>query len=171
MGSLVFSTSLMQTEAASLRASPCTLGWNWCQGSQASGYAVYYGLKGSAVTNRLSVGMTNVVTLNNLFAGSNYFFYVGAYNPGGTESPPSAAISYTPQVFSSVKLSKQTDGSLSLRFLVATGAVCHVEYTPALNPAQWQTLASATADATGSVILSDPLSGNPTSRFYRTALP
>jgi hypothetical protein len=158
-------------EAAALRASPCTVAWDQCQGGSASGYAVYYGLKGSTTTNRLNVGMTNVATFKNLTAGSNYFFSVAAYNICGVESPRSSVITYTPQVFSSLKLSKPTNGTMTLRFQVATGAVCHVEFTPTLNPAQWQTLGSATADANGNAIITDSLSGNPTTRFYRTVLP
>jgi hypothetical protein len=100
-------------------------------------------------TNRLDVGKTNLVTLNNLFTATNYFFYVTAYNSSGTESPPSVVMYYTPQA----------------------GAACYVEFTPTLSPPQWQTLASAKADAYGNVTITDPLSGNQSARFYRTARP
>jgi hypothetical protein len=115
--------------------------------------------------------MTNLATLNNLLASSNYFFYVVDYDGSGIESPPSDVIYYTPQALSPLKLTPLTNGPVSLHFLTATGAICHVEYTSSLNPPQWQTLGGATADAQGKVTLTDPLSGNPPVRFYRTALP
>jgi len=170
MISPVFFTQFSQMEAATLRARPCTLAWNQSQEELVCGYAVYYGITGST-TNRLNVGMTNTVTFKNLSASSNYFFYVVAFNLCGVESSPSGAIGYTPRVFSPLSLTQLTNGVVNLRFEVATGAVCHVEYTPTLNPAQWQTLSSATGDANGNVVITDPLSENTASRFYRTALP
>ena len=167
----VFLTPFTQIEAASLRASPCTVTWDQCQSGAVCGYAVYYSVKGSTTTNRLNVGMTNLVTFKILTASSNYLLSVVAYNVCGVESPRSSVITYTPQVFSSLRLGKPANGTMTLRFQVATGAVCHVEFTPILNPAQWQTLGSATADADGNVAITDSLSGNPTTRFYRTALP
>lgn len=171
MSLLVFSTSLTRTEAAPLYASPCTLAWNLDQDPTVSGYALYYGIVGSSTTNRLDAGMTNLVTLYNLLASSNYFFYVVAYNSSGIESPPSVVMYYAPQALSALNLTSMTNGTVSIFFQVATDAVCHVEYTPTLSPAQWQILGSATADANGNVTLTDPLAGNPPTRFYRAAEP
>ena len=164
-------TQFARLDAAVLRASPCTLAWDKCQNNLACGYVVYYGLKGSTTTNRLNVGLTNAITFQNLTASSNYYFYVTAYGVCGIESPPSGLIAYTPQVFSSLKLGRPANGTMTLHFQVATGAVCHVEYTPTLNPAQWQSLGTVTADATGNASITDALSGNPAARFYRTVLP
>ena len=159
-------------EAAPLCAFPCTLAWNLCPGSTVSGYCLYYGITGSTTTNRLDVGMTNLVTLNNLLTSSNYFFYVTAYNSSSVEGPPSSVMYYAPQAFSETKLTRLINGAMSLQFLTATGDACHIEYTPTLNyPRNWQTLASATADANGNVTITDPLTGNPPSRYYRIARP
>ena len=158
-------------EAAPLRASPCTLAWDQCQNSMVSGYALYYGVRSSTTTNRLDVGMTNLVVLKNLLASSNYFFYVTSYNGSGLESPPSIVMYYTPKALSALKLIPLTNGTMNVHFLAATGAVCHVEYTPTLSPVQWQTLGSATADANGNVTLTDSSIGNSPTRFYRTAVP
>jgi len=114
--------------------------------------------------------MTNLVTLNNLFASSNYFFYVVSYNSGGTESLHSNVMNYTPQALSALKLSLAANRIISLHFLATTGAVCHVEYT-SLNPPEWQTLCGATADANGNVTITDLLSGNPPVRLYRVVMP
>jgi len=171
IGLLAFSTPLTRTGAAPLCACPCGLAWNLCQDSTVCGYCLYYGVIGSTTTNRLDVGKTNLVTLNNLFTATNYFFYVTAYNSSGTESPPSVVMYYTPQALSALNLSRLVSGIVSLHFLTATGAACHVEFTPTLSPPQWQTLASAKADAYGNVTITDPLSGNQSARFYRTARP
>jgi len=169
--SLAFLVQFTRVEAASSCASPCTLAWDNEQNPNVSGYCLYYGLTGSTTTNRLDVGLTNLVILKSLLACSNYFFYVVAYNSSRMEGPPSAIMPYIPRALSGLKLTLLANRTLSVHFLAATGAVCHVEYTPTLNPPQWQTLGSATADANGNVTLTDPLSGNPPSRFYRTATP
>lgn len=168
---LLFLSQLARIEAAPLHASPCTLAWNNSPDPTVAGYALYYGTSRSGTTNRLDAGMTNVVTLYNLTAFTNYFFFVVAYSTGEVESLPSSVAYYSPPVFSRVKCTLLANGSASLSFSTATGAVCHVEYTPTLNPAQWQTLSNATADAKGNVTLTDPLAGRPPTRFYRTAMP
>lgn len=171
VGSLFLFTQFTQVEAAPLCASPCTLAWDQDQDPSVNGYCLYFGITSLTTINRLDVGMTNLVTLNNLLASSNYFFYVVAYNSSGLESPPSSVMYYTPQALSALKLTPLADGTMSLHFLATTGAVCHVEYTPTLNPPQWQTLGGATADDNGNVTLTDPLDENTPTRFYRTVLP
>jgi hypothetical protein len=171
MFSLAFLIQLTRVEAAPLCASPCTLAWDREQDPKVAGYCLYYGIKSSTTTNRLDVGATNLVTLKNLQASSNYFFYVVAYATNSIESPPSPVMFYTPCALSGLKLTLLANRTMSVHFLAATGAVCHVEFTPTLNPPRWQTLSNATADVNGNVTLTDPLSGNPPTRFYRTALP
>jgi hypothetical protein len=56
-----------------------------------------------------------------------------------------------------------------------TCATCR-RWTAADNPRKnelfrWQTLSSATADADVNMTLTDPLSGNPPTRYYRAGLP
>jgi hypothetical protein len=94
-----------------------------------------------------------------------------AYGSSGIESPPSSVMCYTPQALSALKLTPAANASMNVCFQVATGAVCHIEYTPTFSPAQWQTLGSATADANGKVMLTDSLTGNSPTRFYRAAVP
>jgi hypothetical protein len=160
----------MRMEAAPLCASPCTLAWNNSLDASVAGYAIYYGIAGSEVTNRLAVGMTNPVTFYNLLASSNYFFYAVTYNAVGNESPPSNVLYYKPQVLSLLKLTSAVRGTMKLQFRAVPGSVCLVEYTPSLNPAQWQILGSATADSNGNIMLTDQVSGNTPSRFYRAVL-
>ncbi len=171
LSSIVFLTPLIRAEAAPPLASPCTLAWDHNQDPNISGYYLYFGITGSTTTNRADVGMTNTVTLKSLLASSNYFFYVVAYNSSLVESPPSSVMHYIPRALSALKLTPVANGTMSLHFLAATGAVCHVEYTPTLSPPRWQTLSNVIADANGNVTLTDPLSGKPPTRFYRTALP
>jgi hypothetical protein len=171
LSSLMFSTPLTRVEAVAPRACPCTLAWNNSPDATVAGYAIYYGIIGSATTNRLDVGMTNVVTLKNLLSSLHYFFYVAAYNRQGIEGRPSDVMPYTPKILSSVQFARLADGTANLRFRAPTGAVCHVEYTATLQPVQWQTLAGTTADANGNVTLTDPLSGRPPSRYYRVVVP
>ena len=171
MSSLLFSTPLTQVEAVAPRACPCTLAWNNSPDDTVAGYVIYYGIVGGATTNRLDVGMTNVFTLNTLLSSLHYFFYVAAYNGRGVESPPSPTMLYTPKMLSSLQLASLANGTTSLHFRAPTGAACHIEYTPTLNPVQWQILSGATADANGDVTLTDPLSGHPPARFYRAVLP
>jgi hypothetical protein len=167
----VFLTQFTKIEAAVLYACPCTLAWNNSSNSSAVGYALYYGITGSAVTNRLDVGMTNTVTFYNLLASSNYFFYVVAYDAVGTESLPSEVVDYSPCALSALKMTKLAGASMNLQFWAAPGSACHVEYTPTLNPPQWQTLGSATADSNGNITICDPSPGSQPARFYRAALP
>ena len=162
--------SFARGEAAPPGASPCTLAWNSSTDPLVCGYAVYYGAKGSGTTNRLDAGCTNQVTFKNLFANTNYFFYVVSYAGSGIESPPSITMGYTPNALSALKLIPSTNGTMNLHCLAATGAVCYVEYTPTLQPAQWQILGSATADSNGNIMLTDQLSKNIPSRFYRAFL-
>ena len=171
MSSSVFLAQLTRIEAAVLHASPCTLAWDNSMDDVVAGYALYYGIAGSGVTNRLAVGTTNCVTLYNLLASSNYFFYAVTYNAVGTESPPSGIIYYSPRALSALKLTKFAGATVNLQFRAAPGSLCQVEYTLSLTPPQWHILGTATADANGYVTLSDPLSGNPPSRYYRAILP
>jgi hypothetical protein len=170
MGSLAFCALFTRVEAAPLSAFPCTLAWNQCQYSIVSGYRLYYGIVHSTTTNCLDAGKANLVTLNNLFASSNYFFYVVAYDINGVEGPPSAMMYYVPQALSAMKLTRLANQTINLHFLAAPGAACLVEYN-SLNPPKWQVLCGATADANGNVALTDPLSGNPPVRLYRVVIP
>jgi hypothetical protein len=147
------------------------LGWNPSPDPTVAGYAVYYFAAGSSVTNRQDVGMTNETTLFTLSACSNYTFYVVAYDASGLESPPSNIVSYNPQVLSSLNVIPAAAGTVNLQFSAAPGTPCHIEYSPTLNPTQWQTLGSATADENGNVTLTDTVPGAAPARFYRAATP
>ncbi|HTY86973.1 MAG TPA: fibronectin type III domain-containing protein [Candidatus Acidoferrum sp.] len=154
-----------------LSACPCTLGWDASADPLVTGYALYYGVAGSATTNRVDVGATNQIVLKKLSANTKYFFYLVSYNAGCLESPPSSVMYYTPPVLSRLKFSAQADGTMNLRFQAPTGAVCRVEYAPTLNPAHWQSLGSLLADTNGCVAATDPLTNRPPTRFYRAVVP
>jgi hypothetical protein len=171
LSSSLFLTPFTRIEAAVLYASPCTLAWNYSPDDSVVGYALYYGITDSGVTNRLALGMTNRVTLYNLLAGANYCFYATTYNAKGSESPPSNPVYYCPRALSALKMTKSAGATLKLQFQAAPGSLCHVEYTPSFTPPRWQTLGNATADANGNVTVSDPLTGSPPSRYYRAVLP
>jgi hypothetical protein len=150
-------------------ASPFTLAWDAGQGGSIAGYALYYGVTGST-TNRQDLGMVNAVTLFNLLAYSNYFFYLTAYNAEGIESASSSVLYFKPQALSALVLTSPVRGTMNLHFRAAPGSVCQVQFTPSLNPPQWQTLGSATADANGNITISDQGAGNASSRFYRAVI-
>ena len=156
--------------AVALPAGPCTLAWNLSQDVSVVGYAMYFGIAGSSATNRQVLGVTNTVTLFNLLASSNYFFYVVSYNAEGVESLPSNVLFYRPPALSGLRLSAPVPGTVNLQFKAAPGSVCLIQYTPSFNPAHWQVLCPATADANGKITINDPVSGNIPSRFYRAVL-
>lgn len=156
--------------ASVLTASPCTLTWSPSQDPSVTGYVLYFGVAGSSVTNRQVLGMTNTVTLFNLFASSNYFFYVAAYNAAGVESPPSNVLSYTPPALSAMKLTLPAAGTFQVRFRAAPGTPCLIQYTASLNPTQWLKLAYLTADANGNVAFTDQPPPNTPSRYYKAAI-
>lgn len=162
---------LTRIEAAPLLAAPCTLEWDQPRDSVVAGFALYYGVTGSGTTNRLDVGMTNIVTVYNLLACSNHFFFVAAYNAGGIESVPSSVLYYSPPALSALKITRLAGITMNLQFRAAPGSACRVEFTPSLNPAHWQTLSSAIADANGNVTIRNPLPRNLATRFYRAVLP
>jgi hypothetical protein len=153
--------------AATITAAPCTLAWNPGTDGSIAGYAVYYGLTGSTTTNRLDAGAVPTATLYNLTIGSNYFFYVVAYNMNGIESSPSQLIYYNPAALSGLRLAAQSNGTMVLQFRTAPGAVCTVQYTASLINPQWLTLGNAAADASGMITVVDPLAGQVPARYYR----
>jgi hypothetical protein len=161
----------ISAKAAVLPAVPCTLAWNSSSDISVTGYALYYGMTGSGVTNRLDVGTAQTATLSNLTVFSNYFFYVVAYNAAGVESAPSNLLLYSPPALTRLRLSQLADGSMRIQFRAGTGVVCRVEYASTLATAQWATLASATADANGDIAIDDSVVGNSPMRFYRGVVP
>lgn len=152
---------------AAMVASPVRLKWDASPSAVTASYAIYYGVLGSAVTNRLYAGAALEATVAGLSASTNHFFYVVACSTAGVESTPSNVLVYNPPVLSGLKLSPQTDGTMRVQFSAAAGSVCRVEYTSSLNPAQWQSFGTATADANGNVVVNDPPGNRPATRFYR----
>ena len=152
--------------AAAIPACPCTLGWNSSQDSSVTGYVLYYGMAGSA-TNRQVLGLTNTFTFFNLIASSNYFFYLTTHDANGMESPPSNVLNYKPQILSLLKLASPAPGIMNLQFRAAPGSDCLIQYTATLNPAQWQILGTATADAMGNIAITDARAGKSPTGFYR----
>ena len=148
-------------------ATPCTLAWDVAPDPAVAGYAVYYGLTGAASTNRLDVGATPRATIYHLPVVSNCFFYVVAYDANGVESSPSLTVFYRPVALSALHLAPQGDGSVNLQFRTAPGAIGRVQYSASLANPRWQTLATATADASGWITIVDPLAKHPAARFYR----
>jgi len=163
--------SAAQFSLSATPAAPCTLQWQPSSSPAVAGYAVYYGVSGSSLTNRLDAGSSQSFTLNNLAASSNYFFFVVAYNTTGVESPPSNVLYYRPAVLTLLRIAELTDGTMNIRFRAGTGATCRVQYTSSLDSGQWTTLGTATASSSGDVIINDPPAGRPDIRFYRGVTP
>lgn len=150
-----------------MTAAPVKLEWDASPDAAVTGYALYYRLVGSAVTNRLDLGVALDVTFSDLSAESYYIFSIVAYNSGGVESASSNVLWYKPPVLSRLKINKQAKGTMRVTFRAAPGAACRVEYASSAVSAQWQTLGNATADANGNVVINDPPFGRPPIRFYR----
>jgi hypothetical protein len=70
------------------------LKWDPAQGSDVSGYRLYYGIVSGAYIHQLDVGSTTSTLVSNLSKGRTYFFAVAAYN-AAAESSRSNEISYT----------------------------------------------------------------------------
>jgi len=178
IGSLTWLVCLvlgMSASFAGLKAAtpscPCTLAWNPSPDPTVTGYGIYYAEAGSSTTNYVDVGMTNEATLFCLSACTSYVFYVVAYDANGVQSPPSNLVSYSPSVLSSLTVAPTATGTVNLQFSAAPGTPCHIDYTPTLTPPQWEALGSAIADTNGNVTLSDTVSANVPSRFYRAVSP
>src|SRR5690242_17527796 len=75
--------------ATAMTAFPVSLAWEASPDDRVTGYAVYYGVENSGVTNRIDVGPSQSVTLYDLAASANYFFFVVSYIDTGLESDPS----------------------------------------------------------------------------------
>ncbi len=150
---------------------PVTLAWDASPDANVTGYALYYGTENPAVTNRLDVGPVLSVMLTNLYAGSNYFFLVVAYNASGAESVPIGPLYYSPPAITKIRLTRNADGSSRLQFRTAANTPCRVEYSASLNSSRWLTLATTNSDAGGNVAIIDRFAGLVPSRFYRAVRP
>ena len=163
------SFSTARALAVPLVAAPIQLAWDASPDPAVAGYALYCLSADSSVAIRLDAGTAQDITVPNLLVGSNYVFSVVAYDGDGVESAPSDPIVYTPPALSPLRLSKQTDGTMSVQFRAAAGSLCRVECTSTLTSPQWQALGDAIADANGNVVVNDPPSDRPAMRFYRGA--
>lgn len=147
----------------------CPLQWNASPSSGIAGYAVYYGVSGSSVTNRIDVGMSLTCTVTGLAPATSYFFYVVVYDAYGDESPPSNVVTLTTPPISSLQISQQTNGFVNVQFLVTPGTACEVEYTPTLSPPAWTVLTNAVGNGNGLVSITEPMNGP--QGFYRAMVP
>jgi hypothetical protein len=144
--------------------------WGASPSDGIAGYAVYYGISGSSVTNRFDAGQNLSATITGLTPATTYFFYVVVYDSWGDESPPSNILFFTTSPISSVQLS-QSNGVVNIQFLGPPGTNCMVEYTPTLSPPSWNLLTSAVADSNGLVSVYDTIDPTQPARFYRGVLP
>lgn len=154
-----------------LIACPITLAWEASPDASVTGYALYYGPADFAVSNRLDTGPTQRVTLTNLYADTNYFFFVVSYNAVGLESVPSDILNYRPPALSLIRISKESEEAAILEFRSAVGSPCRVEYLAWPYWTQWQTLVATNAAADGKVVVRDPFIEPPAGRFYRVVRP
>ncbi len=85
----------------------------------------------------------------------------GIVNVVASTDPPSPNLSVT----------DLGNGSYRIRFDGVPGLTYRIEYTPALNPPQWQTLGSRTADPNGMFEIMDTPPPGFGQRFYRSVYP
>jgi hypothetical protein len=155
-------------------ASACLLKLEWQSTGDptVTGYALYFGVNGGPLTNRVDVGLTTFVVLGDLTAETDYSFYMVAYDSDGAESDPSNELLFTARAISSLRMGAIVAGCMSLSFDVAPGAACHVEYTDTLSPPNWKLLAYATGDSDGLVTIIGPAMPIPGGNcFYRATVP
>jgi len=167
LGLLFAFTTFSASAAGGLLGCTVTLAWDASPDANVTGYALYYGLENPAVTNRLDVGSAQSAMLTNLYAGSNYFFLVVAYNAVGLESVPVGPLYYIPPAMTKIRINKLPDGSPLLQFRTAANAQCRVEYSLSPGSGPWLTLSTTNADALGNVAISDRPAGQGANRFYR----
>ena len=68
-------------------------------------------------------------------------------------------------------LTKLGNGSYLVRFNGIPNRFCIIQFTPTLNPPNWQTLTSGTSDGVGVFDYIDTPPGGTTSRWYRSVYP
>lgn len=158
---------LAAVTAKAMTAIPVQFTWDPSPDKTVTGYRVYYNLASLPTTNRQDVGASQTVVFTNLTAGTNYAFFVVAYNAAGGESLPSNKLYYSPPAISKLSLAKLANGSMRIQLKSAVGSQCRVQYSSSLKSPQWQTLATATSDGGGNITVIDPLTGRPPMRFYR----
>lgn len=161
-------TQAAQQQAPTLNLST-SIQWDASASPGTVGYTIYYGAVGSLATNQLDVGLTLSATINDLMAGTPYFFYVVSYDSLGDESPPSNLMLYTTPAISPLQM-RQFGGMIMLEFRVSPGAACHVEYTTNLDSPTWTLLATGVGNATGLVQMTDTIGGSG-NKFYRASVP
>ena len=156
----------------SFAAPACSLKLEWQSSDDdtVTGYAVYYGLTGTPLTNRLDVGLSNSVVFSDLTADADYSFFVVAYDSDLNESEPSNFLTYTAEPISALRLAQSPEGAMIISFNVPANAACHVEYTDTLNPPEWQLLTLASGDPDGFVTITDAVPAPNGCRYYRAAI-
>jgi hypothetical protein len=167
LGMLLVLATFSSSAAEELISCPVTIKWDPSPDASVTGYVLYYGIENSNTTNRLDVGPAQSVSLTNLNAKANYFFFATAYNTLGVESVPSGSLFYRPPAISRLRIARQAKGTIQLQFRSAVGSPCRIEYALTPDSSFWQTLASTNADAAGNVVISDPSAAQDGKRFYR----
>jgi len=166
-GMLFFLATFTTSAAEGLISCPVTLAWDASPDASVNGYALYYGIENSNLTNRVDVGLAQSVTLTNLYAYSNYFFFATAYNVLGIESIPSGILFYAPPAITWLRITKLPKGLTRLQFRSAVGSRCRIEYASTPDSNVWLTLATTDADAAGNVVINDSAAVFSEKRFYR----
>src|SRR6266487_3708274 len=124
--------------AGPMSAAPVNLAWDASPDPAVIGYALYYHLADSSVANRLDLGPAQSATVSDLEAGSDYLFYVVAYDAAGVESPPSNSLLYSPPAMSRLRIAKMSDSSMSIQLRGAAGVVWRAEHALRWTAPQWQ---------------------------------
>lgn len=145
----------------------CTLVWNASPTAGIAGYAVYYGVYGSADVIRYDAGQALSAAIPGLAPATTYVFRVVVYDAYGDESPPSNGLLYATPAISLLQLGVPANGAVNIQFQLVPNASCSVEYTPSLNPPTWTVLTNAVADTSGLASIYDMVDPSQPLRFYR----
>jgi len=137
------------------------------------GYRLYQGGESQVYTNVVDVGSADTTTINGLAPGVTYYFAVTAYDATGLESAFSGEISYTvpttavlpPSLVANLGLAVNAFGQAMVSGTAPAGYVFSVLVTD--DFASWTMIGTATADASGAVQFTDPLSPFYSNQFYR----
>ena len=150
-----------------------TLAWDPSTDPSVVGYRLYQGGESQVYSNVVDVGAANTTTIKGLAPGATYYFAVTAYDANGFESDFSGEISYTvpitavlpPSLVANLGLAVNDFGQAMVSGTAPAGYVFSVLVTD--DFAAWTMIGTATADASGALQFTDPLSPFYSTQFYR----
>ncbi len=150
-----------------------TLAWDPSPDPSVTGYRLYQGGESQIYTNVVDVGSEDTATIAGLSPDVTYYFAVTAYDTTGLESAFSGEISYTvptnavlpPCLVANLGLAVNAFGQAMVSGTAPAGYVFSVLVTD--DFASWTMIGTVTADESGALQFTDPLSPFYSNQFYR----